>query len=335
LNITSERIPDSQVLLTIEIDADRVERSMDQAYRRVAPKVRVPGFRPGKAPRQVLERHVGRTALLQEALDKLVPQVVEEAIKEQDLDMIDQPDLEISSLEPVVVKATVPIRPSIDLGDYRSIRVEQEPITVDEASVDESVEGLRERYADIEPVDRPVQEGDRVRVNLTGEVEERRVLNQEDGEITVKPDILEATPGVYEHIIGMSKGDAADFEATLPEDYRRSELAGKTISYHLEVLDVKAANLPELTDEWAQEVGEGFTNLEALRSRIRDDKRARAEQEAAGSYQNQAIEALVAGATLEYPPQLVEREVEHMVRELTQNTGLTGADERRYLDRLL
>lgn len=335
MNITTERIPDSQVLLTIEIDADRVEQSMDQAYRRVAPKVRVPGFRPGKAPRSVLERHVGRTALLQEALDKLVPQVVEEAIKEQDLQMVDQPDLEITSLEPVIVKATVPVRPTIDLGAYRDIRLDPDPVEVEESAVDEMIESLRQRYADIEPVDRPVAGGDRVRVNLTGHVEDRRVLNQEDAELQITADMLEATPGVYERILGMAKGDTATFEVELPEDYRRSELAGKPITYHLEVLDVKGVSLPEVTDEWAQEVGEGFESVEALRERIRTDRRNRAEQEATTAYQGKLVDALVAGATLEFPPQLVEREAEHMLREITSPSGLSGAEERRYLDRIL
>jgi len=221
LNVTAERIPDSQVVLTIEVDPERLERSMDQAYRRVAPRVRIPGFRPGKAPRRVVELHLGREALLHEALDRLVPEVVEEAIKAQELEMVATPDLEITSLEPVVIKATVPVRPNVDLGDYRALRVEPEPAEVDEAEVERTLESLRRRYADIEPIDRPVQEGDRVRLDITGEVEGRTVLRQEDVEVSVRAEELANVPGVFERLLGMGKGEEAECEAVLPEDYAR------------------------------------------------------------------------------------------------------------------
>jgi trigger factor len=335
LNITAERIPDSQVLLTIEVDPERVEKSMDQAYRRVVPRVRVPGFRPGKAPRRVLERHVGREALLQEALDKLVPEVVDEAVKAQELQMIDRPDLEISSLDPVVIKATIPVRPTIDLGAYRDIRIEAESVTVDEAEIEKTIEGLRRRYATIEPVERPVQEGDRVRVNITGEVEGRRVLTQEDAELAIRPDALSSVPGVYERILGMSKGESAEFDAELPADYSRSDLAGKPIHYSLSVHDVKAEILPDLDDEFAKEVGEGFASVDALRERVTADIRSRLEDEAKRKLQEQALDALVSGATLEFPPQLVEREIDHMLRDIVRPApGADGKAMERFLQQV-
>jgi trigger factor len=314
------------VRLTIEVDPERVERSMDRAYRKVVPRVRVPGFRPGKAPRAVLERHVGRESLLHEALDLLVPEVVEEAIKAQDLQIVDRPDLEISSLDPVVIKATVPVRPTIDLGDYRAIRIEPEPVVVDPAEVDRTIETLRRRYATIEPVERPVQEGDRVRINLSGEVDGKRVQHFEDAEITVRADALTTVPGVFAKLQGMAKGETVTFTAELPADYGRTELAGKTITYTLDVLDVKEEVLPEPNDDFAAQVGEGFPSMQALRERLESDIRTRNEEEARRKLQEQALDALVQGATLEYPPQLVEREVDHMLRDLTRQGQ--GSDPR-------
>jgi trigger factor len=331
LNVTAERIPDSQVLLTIEIDPERVEQSMDQAYRRVLPRVRVPGFRPGKAPRPVLERHVGREALLHEALDKLVPEVVDEAIKAQQLRMVDQPSLEITSLDPVVVKATVPVLPDIDLGDYRALRLEPEPVQVDEADVERALDDLRHRYATIEPVERPAAEGDRVRVAITAEVEGRRLVHDDDVELTVRPEALTSLPGLYEHLLGMTKDEAVAFDAVIPADYRRAELAGKTIHYRVTVLDVKAEVLPDLDDDFARQVGEGFADLAALRARVTADLRARAEEEAKRRLQEQAVEALIGGATLEIPPQMIEREIEHMIRDMSQPAG----DDRRAMERFL
>jgi len=332
LNVTAERIPDSQVVLTIEVDPERLERSMDQAYRRVAPRVRIPGFRPGKAPRRVVELHLGREALLHEALDRLVPEVVEEAIKAQELEMVATPDLEITSLEPVVIKATVPVRPNVDLGDYRALRVEPEPAEVDEAEVERTLESLRRRYADIEPIDRPVQEGDRVRLDITGEVEGRTVLRQEDVEVSVRAEELANVPGVFERLLGMGKGEEAEFEAVLPEDYARRELAGKPIRYRVRVLEVKSERLPELNDDFARQVGEGFESVAALRERIRADLRARAEDEAKRRLEEKAVAALVEQARLEFPPQLVEREIDHLVQDLTRPAAGEG---RRAVERFL
>ena len=247
--------------------------------------------------------------------------------------MIERPDLEISSLDPVVIKATVPVRPTIDLGSYRELRMEPEPVTVDQAEVERTIENLRRRYATIEPVERPVQEGDHVRVSIRGEVEGQQVLSDEDAELRVRPETLTTLPGVYERILGMSKDESAEFEAEMPEDYPRAELAGKPINYRLTVLDVKQENLPEPNDDFAKEVGEGFPSFAALRERIESDIRARAEEEEKRKLQERAVDALVAGTTIEFPPQLVEREVEHMMSEIARPAG--SGDDRRALERHL
>ena len=132
VKITTERLPESRVLLQIEVDPERLEKAMNQAYRRVVTRARIPGFRPGKAPRAMVERYLGRETLLQEALDRLVPEVYDEALKSEGIDAIDQPELEMPQLEPVIVKATIPVRPTIELGEYRAIRIEPETVSVAE-----------------------------------------------------------------------------------------------------------------------------------------------------------------------------------------------------------
>jgi len=330
LNVTAERIPESQVVLTIEIDPERVEKSMEQTYRRVAPRLRIPGFRPGKAPRRIVEAHVGRQALLEEALDKLVPEVVEEAIKEQGIEMIERPDLEITSLEPVVVKATVPVRPTVELGDYQAVRVEETPVQFDDEEVDRSIEALRRRQATIEPVERPIQDGDRIRASVAGTVDGDEVMRQDDADLSVREDALTGLPGLYEKLIGLSGGETAEADATLPDDYARAELAGKPIHYTIHVADVKEEKLPDLDDEFARGVGEGFDTVVELRERLTTDIRERAEQEAKRELQEKAIDALLQGASVEYPPQMVDREIDHMLRDMFQ-----GVDDPKMMDRFL
>jgi trigger factor len=195
LNVTVERIPDSQVLLTIEVDPDRVRSSVDQAYRRLAPRTRIPGFRPGKAPRALVEQHYGRDMFLNEALDRLLPEVVEEAIRSESIEIIDRPSLEIASVDPVVVKARVPVRPTVDLGDYRSLRLERAQPEVDEAAVAEQIEALRRRYATVEPVERAAADGDVVRVALRVESDGATVIDEDDTDLTVTEEALRSLPG--------------------------------------------------------------------------------------------------------------------------------------------
>jgi trigger factor len=160
VKVSTQRLPESQVVLEIEVEPERLERSLDKAYRKLVQRVSVPGFRKGKTPRHMLERHVGRDRLVQEALDSLIPEAYNLAIDEHDVDAIGQPSIELIQEEPLSFKATVPVRPTVELGDYNSLRVEREMASVDPADVEAGLEDLRHRYALHEPVERPVQVGD-------------------------------------------------------------------------------------------------------------------------------------------------------------------------------
>ncbi len=168
LKVTLERLPESRVQLDIEVDQERLEKSLQVAYRKVAGKVRIPGFRPGKAPRHVVERMIGREGLIREALDALVPDAYNDAIKEHDIDAIDQPELEILELEPVRFKATVPVRPTIDLGDYKSLRVEQAPVVFDDEELERQMLRLRRQHATHVPVERGAEWNDHLIASVIG-----------------------------------------------------------------------------------------------------------------------------------------------------------------------
>ncbi|TET94578.1 MAG: hypothetical protein E3J29_08115, partial [Dehalococcoidia bacterium] len=159
VRVSTERIPDSQVVLQIEVEPDQMERSLERAYHRLAQRTELPGFRKGKAPRQMLERHLGRERLVHEALDMLIPEAYNQALNEHQIEAIDQPRLDIVQEEPLIFKATVPVRPTVRLGDYASLRVERPAVAAAPDEVDAAVEELRHRYALHEPVDRPVRKG--------------------------------------------------------------------------------------------------------------------------------------------------------------------------------
>lgn len=320
MKVTLERLPESRVQLQIEIDDERLEKSLDAAYRRIAQRNRFPGFRPGKAPRAVVERAVGRQGLIREALDKLVPDAYNEAIETENVDAIGQPDLAIDNLEPVKFTATVPVRPSVELNDYKSIRIEEEPVEVTQEMVDEQIVLLQRRHATHAPVERAVQWNDILIADVSGKIEDEEFLKDEAAEFPLREGQELFVPGLAEAFVGMAKGETKEFEIDIPEDFRVERLQGKKANFSITIHEVKEEILPELDDEFANSINaDEFPDFETLKTRIESDIRKSLEDQAKNAYQSKAVDALLELATIEYPQVLVEHEMEHMAKEATGN----------------
>lgn len=360
MKVTLERLPESRVQLDIEVDQERLEKSLQVAYRKVAGKARIPGFRPGKAPRHVVERMIGREGLIREALDALVPDVYNDAIKEHDVDAIDQPDLEIVDLEPVRFKATVPVRPTVDLGGYTDIRVEKPDVEFDEEEVDRQILRLQRGHATYAPVERGAQWNDQLIAGVVGkialdspeaseddsseseegaepaaaEAEEPEMLTfieDDAAEFSIRDGEELLVPGLAEAFLGMTAGETKDVEIDVPEDHRVAQLAGKKAHFTLAVNEVKEEQLPELDEEFANSVNPQFETFEQLRDDIARQLRERTTQEAEIEFRNKAIDALVQAASVEYPKIMVDREIDSVIRE---STGNNAESYRGYLQRV-
>jgi trigger factor len=337
VKVSAQKIPDSQVVLEIEVEPERVEKALDRAYRQLVNRTRVPGFRPGKAPRALLERYLGRDALMRQALDRLVPEVYQEAARQEDVEPIDLAELEVVTTEPLVVKATVPVRPTVDLGDYRQVRVPQEPVEVPQERVEQALEDLRHRYAVLEPVDRPVQWGDILRADVAGTVGDITIVDQKDVEFQLREGQTVSLPGFAERLIGLAKGVETEAEVPVPADFSDQRLAGGTARYRVLIHEIKEERLPPLDDGFARQVGEGFASLSALRERIESDIRQVEEEVALHRYHDQVLAAVEERATLEFPPVLVDREVERLLRDEKMASGsgpgraAGGSDVERHL----
>ncbi len=320
MKVSTERIPDSQIVLEIEVDDERLEKAKSSAYRRLASKAKIPGFRPGKAPRNVVERHFGEHAILHDAIDQLMPQVYKEALEQEEIDPIDQAGYELVTETPLVAKFTVPVQPTVDIGDYASLRVPREPVVVEVERVQEGLESLRHRYATLEPVTRPAEWNDIVRADVDGTVDGATLVHEEDAEFQLLEERTISLPGFVEALIGREKGAAFEFEVTVPDDAPQEQMRGRPALYKVAIKEVKQEILPELDDEFARQVGEGFDSLEALRTRVGDDLRQALEQEDEQRYRDEVMETLVERVRPEFPPILAEREVERLLQE--QNNAL-------------
>lgn len=338
MKISTEQLPERQVALQIEVDDGRLEKALASAFRRLASKTRIPGFRPGKAPRAVLERHLGEHAVLHEAIDRLLPEVYKEALEQEKIDPIDQAAYDLVTEQPLVVKFTVPVQPSVDLGEYKALRVPKEPVVVEPDRIDESLEGLRHRYATLEPVTRAIQWGDIVRTDINGEVDGTVLVHEDDAEFQLIEGRTISLPGFAEAFIDREKGAEFEIEVPVPEDAPDERMRGQQARYQVRIKETKEEHLPELDDGFARQVGEGFSNLEALRSRIEQDLRQALEQEAEHHYHDQILDMLAERAQIEYPPVLVERETDRLFREQTSAAhagGNTGGPKPEELEQYL
>ena len=313
--ITKERLPRARVSLEIEVDPERVEKHMDRAVARLSRQVRVPGFRPGKVPRRNLERHVGTAALLQEALEELVPEVYQEALVSEDIDAIDQPEFGLKSTEPLVVTATVPVRPDVNLNDYQSLRAARPEVTIADDQVEHALTDIRRRHAVLEPVERPVQWNDTVRADVTVTVDgQAEPHEEEDAEFPVREGSVVSLPGFVERLVGLDRGATHHIEFELPGDFSAEELAGKTAKYDVTIHEVKQEILPDVDDEFAASLDEeGVTTVAELDARIRKDLQSQAERLVMGDYQDEIVDLLVATSTIDYPEVLVDREIERII----------------------
>ncbi len=329
MKVTAERVPEAQLVLEVEIDDGQVQKSLDQASRRLAQRFDIPGFRKGKAPRAIVERTLGAEFVFDEAIERLIPQVYEEAVQEQGVEPLGPPNLEILERQPVRFKATVPLRPEVDLGDYRSIAVDKEPVEVTDALIADAILEIRRRHAVLEPVERPVEYNDRLRLDIRAEVDGESALQEEGVELSLREGMTIGVPGVDEQLVGLETGPEREFEVDVPEDWDDADVAGKRLRFFVTIHDIKREILPEPDDDLAAEAGD-LESFDALRDQVIHDLRSTAERRARDGFHQALLDAVTAQANVEFPPTLLEQEIDQMLRELAQQSG-AGADAEAYI----
>lgn len=305
----------SQVVLSIEVEPPELEEHLDRVYRRAVQRVNIPGFRRGKAPRSVVERELGRDAMVEDALDTLLPQITSKAIQEQELDIISLPRVRVTEYNPLTIEATVPVRPTVDLGDYYSYRVEEESVEVAPEAVDELIDSMREDAGAWEPVERPVALDDLVTLEVRGLVDDEAVIEEERVDYRVTADSTAPMPGFADRLVGLNRDEEQQFSLPFPDDHPQESWAGKECAFTLTVHEVKERKLPDLDDDFAKSLNSDVDTVEALREKLQDDLLRRNRLIADQTYQEKAVQTLVDGSTVEVPPLLIDHEIESIISE--------------------
>ena len=334
MKVTNEKIENSQAFLTVEMEPAEVEKSLEESYHRLVKKTSIPGFRKGKAPRPMLERYIGKESLFEDALNNLLPEAYEKAIKEQEIEAFAQPHIEVTQTDPLIFKVTVPLVPEVKLGDYHRIRVKPEPVELTEDDVNAAIEQLRHQQATWEPVERPVDFNDLVILDIESHIEDKPFINQKGVQYQVVPNSVFPAPGFAEQLAGMKKDEEKEFKLKFPPDYARSELAGKEPSFKVRVTEIKQERLPELNDELAKEINPKFKTLDSLRKQVSADLRLGAERKAKVDFEDRVMEAAVDIAQVEFPPILVETEIDRLINQQLQRWQMSREGLEGYLKRV-
>ena len=334
MQITRTPAPKSTVQLQIELPPDRLDRALDAAVRALAKRTRIPGFRPGKAPRPVLERHLGPGVVMEEAVDHLMQDAYREALIKEDILPLSNADVEVVQAEegkPLIFKAIVPVRPEVTLGDYRNFNFGPEIETIDAARVDQVVEELRDQNATLAAVeDRGAKDGDYAVISFVGTQDGQPF---EGGTSERMPLILgqeRLIPGFEANLVGLKVGDTTEFDVTFPDDYPEESLAGKPAHFTVELKELREKILPDLDDDFLASLGD-FASLDALREDIQRRLEANATDRARHGFADRIIEYAVANATVELPEVLVDQEVEVMHDEFKGSLARQGISEEAYL----
>jgi len=316
VKVTSQTLENRQVALTIEVEDERIQQALHHAARHIANNSNIPGFRKGKAPYNVVVRAVGEETLYQEMLEELGPKLYSEALSESQLEPYATGHLDDMQKSPFVLKFIVPLRPTIELGDYRSLRVPYSTPEVPDEQVDEVLKSLQERNAIMEPAgEGPVELNQIATVTLDAKLDpamDETLFHEQDVPMLVAETTDFPFPGFALNLVGMKVGEEKTVTLTVPEDYDDEMLRGKTVYVQTKLNDLKVRRVPPLDDALAQTIGE-YETLDALRSAVRKSLEQQALREADNRYANTCADKLAEQAQVEFPPEMVATELDSIV----------------------
>ncbi len=339
-----EKVEKSQVVLTIEVGSAEFEAAIEKAYQKMRKKINVPGFRPGKAPRKVIEGMYGAEVFFEEAINIAFPEAYEAAVKEQELQVVGYPAVEMvgeCTKEGFTFKATTPVYPEVTLGEYKGLTAEKDEVKVGAADVNERLKQLQDRNTRLVSVDREAKEGDTAVIDFEGFLDGKPFDGGKGEGHNLELGSHSFVPGFEEQVVGMKAGEEKDLDITFPEDYH-ADLAGKAVVFKVKVNEVKAKEVPELDDEFAKDVSE-FDTLKDLKADLKKQITEERQKDADRAFEDAVMEQAAANITAEIPDAMVENQCRQFLDNFKmqiaqqgipydQYMQITGMDEAKLLE---
>ncbi|MDE7051742.1 MAG: trigger factor [Lachnospiraceae bacterium] len=334
MSVQVEKLEKNMAKLVIEVPAQEFEKALDEAYKKSRNKIAMPGFRKGKAPRKMIEKMYGASVFYEDAANIIIPDAYENAAKESGLEIVSQPEIEVEQIEkgtPFIFAATVAVKPEITLGEYKGIEVEKKTAEVTDEEVDTEISRVRENNSRMITVDdRATQEGDTVIINFDGYVDGEQFEGGKAEDYSLVLGSHTFIDNFEEQLIGKNAGDSVEVHVTFPDMYQAEELRGKDAVFYVEINDIKVKELPDIDDEFAQDVSD-FDTLEEykedLKKKLLENKEAALEREK----EEEVIGAIIENSQMEIPDPMVDAQTRQMTQEFAQRLQAQGLSMEQYM----
>ena len=331
MNVKSIERNGNEATIVVEIDKELMESGINKAYMKARKSIRIPGFRPGKAPRKMIEAMYGAHVFYEDGLEEIFPEVYDFAVLNQDLKAIGRPnltDMQISEENIVTLTLTTEVYPEVTLGQYKGLEVEKAEATVTDAQVEAELNRMQQNVASTETAEKAAEMGDTANIDFEGFDAGVPFAGGKGENFDLKLGSGQFVPGFEEQVVGMTAGEEKDIDITFPEDYA-AELAGKAVVFHVKLNKVTATTLPELDDEFAKDVSE-FETLEELKADIRAKALEAAEKQLQSAFENAAIEKAAENTTVDMPKALVESELDTQMERFAYQLQMSGYSMEQY-----
>lgn len=335
MNVTTEKIENHKVVLTIEVPAEELDKGIKAACKSLANRVNIPGFRKGKAPRRILEMNIGKEAILDEAFDRVAQKAFDEALKQENLDPVDRPQVDIVTLEEgkdVVFKATITPVPEVTLGEYKGLKVAKDAVEVKDEQVEEQVKNILNHHAKMVDAEEgaTVANDDFITLDFKGEVDGVAFPGGEGKDYPLQIGSHSFIDTFEDQLVGLKVGEEKDVNVTFPEEYHAKDLAGKAAVFHCKINSIKHKEMPELTDEFVKETT-SYENIEDMKAKLRENIEKNAQREADTKRRNEILKQATDNITVDIPEVMVENRVSNMIQELSVNLENQGMNLDAYL----
>jgi trigger factor len=334
MSVKWEKLEGNEGVLTVEVDAEKVNEGLDAAFKKVVKNIAIPGFRKGKVPRVIFEKRFGVEALYQDALDILLPEAYAKAVEEAGIEPVDVPKIDIEQMEKgksLIFTAKVTVKPEVKLGQYKGLEVEKMDATVTDEDVENELKRLQENYAElVVKEDGKVENGDTAVIDFEGFVDGEPFEGGKAENYSLEIGSGTFIPGFEDQLIGMQAGEEKEIEVTFPEEYHAKELAGKPATFKVKVHEIKEKRLPALDDEFAKDVDDEVETLEQLKDKIRKRLEEMKKNEAEAALRDAVVEKAAENAEIDIPEVMVKNETDRMLREFDQRLQMQGLNLELY-----
>ncbi len=329
-----EKIDTNKVCLEIEVPVEEVSDALDKAYRKVVKKVSVPGFRKGKVPQKILESRFGPEIFYEDALEILVDPNYSKAVEECRLEPIDQPEFELVQMEkgkPLIYKVTVDVKPEVELGNYKGLTVEQEKKEITAADVEKYLNSLREQHARLVTLEEgEICEKDLAVIDFSGTIDGEPFEGGAGENYSLEIGSGSFIKGFEEQLLGARKNEEREIQATFPEDYTEEGLRGKEAVFHVTIKEIKRPQLPDLNDDFVQELTEEFSTLKEFKADVENKLKENLQNREKVNLESKLIEKISAESKVDVPEVLVERELDNKMAELGYYLRMQGLNLEQY-----